>query len=247
VASLSGDHRAARRLADIAAPFPRSATPLPAMDAFATEAVLALGGSGARAREIVADRIARGHVFSAAFLVMALSDAPIDGGLAHALRERTATCQSPLLRAIGDYACADAARDVDAVLQAADGFGAMGAEGFAVNARGHAAALHFDAGRKEAAFALAQEIWEGADQFGDGRVGILRPLSERIGLTEREVEAVLMAAGGDSNKDIADTLGLSQRTVENRWHLAYAKSGASDRAALIRACATWLRAVTAGE
>lgn len=231
---------AVQRLTDIASSFPRTAVPLPSMDAFATEAASAIAAPTDQAMQIVADRVSRGHVFSAAFLVMVASQLPGDAAIVEELRAKTAPCQSPLLRTIGEYACAVADGDATAVLQFADDFHRMGAELFSVAARGNAAALYFERGQKMAALALAQETWEMSDVLGEGRIGLMRPLSERIGLTEREVEAVLLGSRA-SNKAIADTLGLSQRTVENRWYAAYAKVGTSNRTVLTRACETWPR------
>jgi HD-GYP domain-containing protein (c-di-GMP phosphodiesterase class II) len=51
------------------------------------------------------------------------------------------------------------------------------------------------------------------------------------GLTPREVEVLVLAARGLSNKDIADRLVISAKTVANHVEHIYSKIGASNRAA----------------
>lgn len=64
----------------------------------------------------------------------------------------------------------------------------------------------------------------------------------RGGLTAREQQVARLAAGGRSSKEIAETLVLSVRTVDNHLQNAYAKLGVSSRdqltAALARHAAT---------
>jgi DNA-binding CsgD family transcriptional regulator len=51
-------------------------------------------------------------------------------------------------------------------------------------------------------------------------------------LTDRELEIASLTAVGLSNREIADRLVLSTRTVDNHLHRIYAKVGASHRAEL---------------
>jgi HD-GYP domain-containing protein (c-di-GMP phosphodiesterase class II) len=51
------------------------------------------------------------------------------------------------------------------------------------------------------------------------------------GLTEREVQVLALAATGASNAEIGQTLGISRRTAEHHLQSAYARIGASSRAA----------------
>ena len=59
----------------------------------------------------------------------------------------------------------------------------------------------------------------------------------RARLTPAEREAAVLAAVGHSNKDIARTLILSVRTVENRLQHVYEKLGVSGRRELAAALA----------
>jgi len=55
-------------------------------------------------------------------------------------------------------------------------------------------------------------------------------LEQRLGLTTREAEVPLWLGRGKSNRDIAEVLGLSPRTVNKHLPLTYAKTGVKNRA-----------------
>ena len=52
------------------------------------------------------------------------------------------------------------------------------------------------------------------------------------GLTAHEREIANLAAGGLSNRGIADRLGIAVRTVNNQLHRVYAKLGVGSRGEL---------------
>lgn len=54
------------------------------------------------------------------------------------------------------------------------------------------------------------------------------------GLTPREVEIVQLVAGGLTNRQIADRLALSTRTVDAHLRSVYAKLGVKSRSAATR-------------
>lgn len=56
-------------------------------------------------------------------------------------------------------------------------------------------------------------------------------LKQRLGLTAREAEVLLWLGRGKPNRDIAEILGLSPRTVNKHLELIYAKLGVENRAA----------------
>jgi DNA-binding NarL/FixJ family response regulator len=58
------------------------------------------------------------------------------------------------------------------------------------------------------------------------------PVAAPLPLTNREREIITLAAGGLSNRQIADRLVVSVRTVEGHLYRACAKLGVSDRAEL---------------
>jgi DNA-binding CsgD family transcriptional regulator len=60
----------------------------------------------------------------------------------------------------------------------------------------------------------------------------LQAIEARVQLASAEREAALLAAAGRSNKQIAEELCLSVRTVENRLQRVYEKLGINGRAEL---------------
>jgi DNA-binding NarL/FixJ family response regulator len=62
---------------------------------------------------------------------------------------------------------------------------------------------------------------------GSNQVEVLR---QHFGLTLRESEVLLWISRGKSNRDIADILGLSHRTVNKHLEQVYAKLGVENRA-----------------
>ena len=57
----------------------------------------------------------------------------------------------------------------------------------------------------------------------------MQATGERTRLTPAERETALLAANGRSNKEIADELTLSVRTIEGRLQRVYEKLGLSHR------------------
>lgn len=66
----------------------------------------------------------------------------------------------------------------------------------------------------------------GLDQRADERT-----LRDRLGLTAREAEVLLWISRGKTNRDIAEILGLSPRTVNKHLEQIFAKVGVENRAA----------------
>ena len=54
------------------------------------------------------------------------------------------------------------------------------------------------------------------------------------GLTERELQVLLALAGGGSNREIAEQLGISAKTVGHHVEHVYEKAGVRSRAAATR-------------
>ncbi|MFY9808036.1 MAG: helix-turn-helix transcriptional regulator, partial [Pseudonocardiaceae bacterium] len=82
-------------------------------------------------------------------------------------------------------------------------------------------------GSAQAAATRAQRLAQACEQ---ARTPALAALAAPLPLTQREREIVTMAAGGLSNRQIAERLVVSVRTIEGHLYRACAKLGASDRA-----------------
>jgi HD-GYP domain-containing protein (c-di-GMP phosphodiesterase class II) len=115
------------------------------------------------------------------------------------------------------------------VLAAADSYGAMR------EARPYRAALDADAAETE----LLREAEEGrlapdavdAVLNASGHHVQQRPRELPADLTERELEVLLVLVRGESNKAIADTLGISVKTAGHHIQHVYEKAGVRSRAA----------------
>ena len=68
-----------------------------------------------------------------------------------------------------------------------------------------------------------------AAQCGGASTPALRRASEPVPFTDREREIVMLIGEGLSNRDVADRLTLSVRTVESHIYRAMAKTGTTSR------------------
>ena len=62
-----------------------------------------------------------------------------------------------------------------------------------------------------------------------GSTTTARVLKQKLAVTEREAEVLLWIARGKSNRDIAEILDLSPRTVNKHLEQIYAKLGVENR------------------
>ena len=125
-------------------------------------------------------------------------------------------------------------RDANGLDKAAAAFGALGAILYAAEAAVLAAEEHRRAGDGPAAAradAMAR-AWEEQCEGARSPVLELRRPAMSV-LTAREREIVQLAARGRSNRELADELCVSVRTVEGHLARAYAKLGVSNRQQLV--------------
>jgi len=124
---------------------------------------------------------------------------------------------------------ADAPDELDAV---AASYHRMGAYLLATEAAADAAALWRKIGDSRRATASEFRAAASAEHCGGTDSLLLRDTALRGMLTPAERETALLAAGGRSNKVIADKLHLSVRTVEGRLQRVYEKLDISSRSQL---------------
>jgi DNA-binding CsgD family transcriptional regulator len=103
----------------------------------------------------------------------------------------------------------------------------------AVDAAAHAAIAHRRNDRRGSALACATRADALAQQCGGARTPILGQASERLPLTDREREIVMLIGGGMSTRAVAERLTLSVRTVEGHLYRAMVKTGTTSREELI--------------
>jgi ATP/maltotriose-dependent transcriptional regulator MalT len=122
--------------------------------------------------------------------------------------------------------------DPDALGAVSTAFEGMGALLLAAEAAADAAVALRRRGDPRAAAVAERRAGGLADRCEGATTPALQAVETRSLLTPAEREVALLAVAGRSNKEIADRLGHSVRTVENRLHRIYEKLGVSGRAEL---------------
>jgi DNA-binding NarL/FixJ family response regulator len=108
----------------------------------------------------------------------------------------------------------------------------LGALLLAADAAAQAAAAYTRQDRRGSAHAATTRAHRLAQACEGARTPALAAIAAPLPLTDREREVVTLAAAGLSNRQIAQRLVVSIRTVENHLYRASAKLGTSDRAEL---------------
>jgi DNA-binding NarL/FixJ family response regulator len=121
--------------------------------------------------------------------------------------------------------------DADAVQRAAESFEAAGLLLLAAEAHAQRAKLLHDQGRGAAAMSAQLAAHRLVDRC-DGASTPALTLVAAPALTEREREVALLAARGLRDRQIAERLGVSTRTVSSHLHRCYTKLGIRRRTEL---------------
>jgi DNA-binding NarL/FixJ family response regulator len=108
-------------------------------------------------------------------------------------------------------------------------FEKLGADLLAADAAAEAAAAWCRSGQPRRAAAITRQANVLAERCEGATTLSLQAIDTRARLTTAEHETALLAAGGRSNKEIAEELILSVRTIENRLQHVYEKLGISSR------------------
>jgi DNA-binding CsgD family transcriptional regulator len=129
------------------------------------------------------------------------------------------------------FAAALAAGDGAELAAVSEEFERMGDLVAAVDAAAHAAIAYRREDLRGSALGCSTRAEALAEQYG-ASTPALRQASERLPLTDREREIVMLLGEGLSSPAIAERLTLSARTVEGHIYRAMAKTGTSSRDAL---------------
>jgi DNA-binding CsgD family transcriptional regulator len=144
--------------------------------------------------------------------------------------ELAAVVEGPLIRAQASHAVALARRDPLALEAASIEFENLGVVLLAAEASADAVVAWRHGGEPRRATAAARRAEALIAQCEEARTPALATTaSARVVLTPRELEIARLASTGLTNREIADLLVLSRRTVENQLHSAYAKLGVDGR------------------
>ena len=152
-----------------------------------------------------------------------------DGSVAQDLAAVAERVDGQLMPARLAHATALDKGDADALDDASEAFEAIGALLFAAEAAASAAGIHGATGLRRKASASTQRSAALAARCEGARTPALGATAEPAGLTRREREVATLAVRGMTSRDIATTLVVSVRTVENHLQRAYEKLGVSSR------------------
>ncbi|MGQ0719768.1 MAG: LuxR C-terminal-related transcriptional regulator [Pseudonocardiales bacterium] len=236
VLAMAGEVTSARQAfeEDTSAPYPRGTHLEPEVllaQGWMAAAEGSVSAAAARARQAAELAASQSQP---AVEVLALHTAVCFGDrtVADRLAALAAQVDGPRARAAAAHAAALAAGDGAALHAVSVQLEQMGALLLAADAAAQAAATHARRDRRGSAQAAATRAYRLAKACEGARTPALAALVTPLPLTAREREIVTLAAGGLSNRQIADRLVVSVRTVEGHLYRACAKLGISDRAEL---------------
>jgi DNA-binding CsgD family transcriptional regulator len=145
------------------------------------------------------------------------------------LLELCQVTDSMLIRCFAASVGALAGQDPSALMRSSTEFEGLGADLYAAEAAAVAARIYRREGRTGSALAAAAEARALADRCEGASTPALDHLEVELPLTSREEEIATLASRGLSNREIAERLFVSVRTVDNHLHSAYAKLGVRGR------------------
>ena len=195
-----------------------------------------LHGATAAARAAVRDALRSGQRGVA---MLAFHDAVRlgDTGGADGIARLSAELDCVLGHAVMRHVQALAARDGTELDAVADEFDRLGMVCAAADAAAQSAVAQAAAGKRKAELAARARAAELAQRCGNPLTPALERVVNPLPLTGREREVAIMVATGLSNKDIAERLSISVRTVEGHIYRACIKLDVEDRTMLAQAVA----------
>jgi DNA-binding NarL/FixJ family response regulator len=144
------------------------------------------------------------------------------------LRELEAIVEGPRVGLAARFAEALSDGDGAELALVSEEYERMGDLVAAVDAAAHAALVYRRQNRRGSAFGCSARASAMAEQCGVSTPA-LRQAAEPLPLTDREREVVNLIAHGLSNREVAERLTLSLRTVESYIYRAMVKTGTSSR------------------
>lgn len=152
-----------------------------------------------------------------------------DGSGAPRLRELEAIVDGPRVGLAARFAVALTDADGAELAAVSEEFERMGDLVAALDAAAHAAIAYRRQGLRGSGCGCASRADALAQQCGGARTPALRRAAERLPLTDREREIVMLIGDGLASRAVAARLNVSVRTVEGHIYRAMAKTGATSR------------------
>jgi DNA-binding NarL/FixJ family response regulator len=156
-----------------------------------------------------------------------------DHSTADRLAELAAEVQGPRAPAAAAHAAALAAGDGDGLVDASRQYEAFGDRIAAVDAAAQAVVIYQRAGLRGAAMSASAAVERIAAECQGAQTPALRAATTPQPFTARQREIISLAARGLSNKEVADRLTMSIRSVEGHLFRASQRVGANSREQLI--------------
>jgi DNA-binding NarL/FixJ family response regulator len=156
-----------------------------------------------------------------------------DDTTAARLAELSVQVQGPRAPAAAAHAAALAAGDGDQLVDASRLYEEFGDRLAAADAAAHAVIAYQNAGLRGAAMTASATVERLASDCPGAQTPALRAVTAPPQFTARQREVISLAAQGLSNKDIADRLAMSTRSVEGHIFRASQRVGATNREQLI--------------
>jgi DNA-binding NarL/FixJ family response regulator/tetratricopeptide (TPR) repeat protein len=179
-----------------------------------------------------ADAAARSHQHAIEAMALHTAVRFGDHSAAGRLADLAARVDGRLVQAQARYAVALAAHDGPGLDAAAAEFEQIGALLSAADAAAQAASAHERAGDRRRLLESAAAANRLAAACGGASTPALRQAAQPLPLTAREREIANLVAAGLSNRQIADRLTVSVRTVEGHLYRACIKMDVTDRESL---------------
>jgi len=158
-----------------------------------------------------------------------LVDLWVDQERATAVADLTLTAQGAVLPALGRYLRAAADGAPDGLLVAAADLRSHGLVLHATSAHARAVTLLSREGRSGRAAEERARLREAVEQAGEELSLVVPSLAPALSLTGRELEVARLVAEGLSNREVADRLVVSERTVDNHVYRIFRKLGIRSR------------------
>jgi DNA-binding CsgD family transcriptional regulator len=195
--------------------------------------------AGKRLWEGVRERLENGYLTAGIALAITAIEVTPSAADADLVSKHALESQSPLLAALGRYITATGSGDPQTLANCATDLWARGLRVHAVKAAVTRSIALRERGEIEASIEQAEAAWVQSQETGRRSHGLFYRLGKALGLGPREREIALMLVQGGATQDIADSLGISTRTVENYLVGVYRKVGVEGRDALAQAVSTW--------
>ncbi len=157
-----------------------------------------------------------------------------DATCAPRLGELESLVEGPRVELAARFAHAVRAGDAAELSSLSGDFEQIGDLVAAADAMAHAALRHRSQDLRGSALTCSTRAAALAGRCGGLSTPALRRASESLPLTDREREVVMLLAAGKSNREIAERLTLSVRTVESHIYRAMNKTGTGSREELVK-------------